>query len=1065
MWRQTLYSEGRPRSQWEFPARTSAHTALAKKCSDREGAVGMEDLHKQLQQETENIVRWKASTEMNTRQLERQLNEAQVTIADQRRNLMELQLNSENLSQSLLKERQERDLVAAKVTHTRQLFRTLEQQKEELVVTLTLFQQDKDLLSAAHHETIQEINGITESFHDLSVQHKQQVDSLTAQAASEVSQLREKIASKEQELKELNESMSRLVHSNSEYEENVSEMTELLKTTAQSLSCAQDKNAALESEIVEVKSLLERVQKEMEEQTQASTVRVNKLQEELNQEQCRRNESQKEFEEAVEKIQYLKKANDTLEGNSSELLDKLEAVTVRKQELEEELNRSNNRITKLMEEHSELEQEVHILSQSLKDMHIKFEHLKSDFQDMQKDKQSFMAQLEESKKILQEEDQLIKHLTEQVSELSQNLQVQKKMEEELKTEILCYKDRNDEMNNTIEYLNKRLQENEVDATKLQEKLVSEVDKNIRSLEEVEFLNEQLNNVRNEWAANNELCEQKIQSITNCAAVTEADLKQQISDIENQFKKTTVEKNTLNKDWEEQQALLKSQKLQLKEQEKELKSKAKALNQEIKKKEKTEASIAMLERKLQSSETEREKLKSDLQEFQRGQEESLKQHEEKQKALEEDLQNKINEISGLKDLARTHETNLKETLQKVVDLQEALDAARSELNVLRDTVDARDKEFEEHKCQSTEAKQSLTNQLKEKEEQLATSSKICDRLQGDVASLKRCMEEQRSKHAAEVHALKESVDEAKKNLKRVKQEMIKVNKEKEDIMQEADTKVKDMLGIIERYRSDNESNMKKITAELLETQQKLALKEADIANVASANTKLLVEAVAATKTNTKSKKSDTYTVDLPLDTEEELKTPSPRQYLSRRRAPFGMYKHTPTAKAIPITKFSGDTLSQEDRPQSSILKAGQRRILVPPTEQKRVAFRSPLSLVCANDGDSSSDAYALELEDSFDEIVNSRKRRPGSIPSVNVAPTYGKATRSSAASVNSDHSPLRAVPDKNDRQQPEEGGKPSCKKVKSNKKYGIKTYSAISPKNKYNAESQQPNKTTAEDWIN
>lgn len=52
--------------------------------------------------------------------------------------------------------------------------------------------------------------------------------------------------------------------------------------------------------------------------------------------------------------------------------------------------------------------------------------------------------------------------------------------------------------------------------------------------------------------------------------------------------------------------------------------------------------------------------------------------------------------------------------------------------------------------------------------------------------------------------------------------------------------------------------------------------------------------------------------------------------------------------------------QEDRPQSSILKAGQRRILVPPTEQKRVAFRSPLSLVCANDGDSSSDAYALEV---------------------------------------------------------------------------------------------------------
>lgn len=47
-----------------------------------------------------------------------------------------------------------------------------------------------------------------------------------------------------------------------------------------------------------------------------------------------RAESQKEFEEAVGKIQYLKKANDTLEGSKAEILDKLEAVVTRKQELE-----------------------------------------------------------------------------------------------------------------------------------------------------------------------------------------------------------------------------------------------------------------------------------------------------------------------------------------------------------------------------------------------------------------------------------------------------------------------------------------------------------------------------------------------------------------------------------------------------------------------------------------------------------------------------------------------------------------------------------------------------------
>ncbi|XP_042860215.1 COP1-interactive protein 1-like [Penaeus japonicus] len=1068
MWRQALHTEGRELSHWNFPARNSAHTALKKKCSEREGAVAMEDLHKQLQQETENIVRWKASTEMNTKQLERQLNEAQVTIADQRRNLMELQLSSENLSQSLLRERQERDLIAAKVTHTRELFLTLEQQKEELVVTLSLFQQDKDLLSNAHNDTIQKINELTENFHSLSMLHKQQVDSITAEAASEVNQLQEKIASKEQELKEMNESLSRLAQIKSMYEEKVSELTELLKITEGSLFCAQDKNTALELEIVEVKGTLESVQKEMEEHIEGLTVQVTKLQEDLKQEECRRTESQKEFEEAVEKIQYLKKANGILEGSKSEILDKLEAMTTRKQELEKELDCSNNKITNLQGEHAEMEREVQLLSLSLKDMHAKFAHLNSDIQDVQKDKQYLKTQLDESKELLEVKDKHVKHQEEQIAELTEVLQVQKKAEEESKAELQCCRDRNDEMSNAIENLNKQIQENADAAVKLQEDLALEADQNIRSLEgDIQTLNEQLTSVRNEWTADNESYELKIQNLTNTAAEVEAELKRQISDIEGQCKKTANEKNTLNKGWEEQQALVKSQKVQLKEHEKELKSKNKALNQEIKKREKTEAAIAALEKKLQSIETERNTLQSELRETLCAQEVALKLQEEKQKALEEELQNKVTEINGLQDLVRTHEANLQETQQKVVDLQEALDAALSNLNIKRDTVDAKDIELDKLKCQSDEAKMNLANQLQEKEEQLATSSNICERLQSDVASLKRCMEEQRSNHMAEVQALEESVDEAKKSLKRVKQEMIKVNKEKEDVMQEADTKVKDMLGIIERYRSDNEVNMKKITAELLETQQKLAMKEADIANVASANTKLLVEAVAGTKTNAKPKTTTVYTEELPLDTDEELKTPSPRQYLSRRRPPFGLYRNTPTAKALPVTRCLGDMPHQEDRTQLSILKAGPRRILVPPTEQKRVVFKSPVSKICANDGDSSSDANAYELEDSFDEIVNPRKRKTGYIPSANVAPTTSaKSSLSMVANVSSDRSPLCDVQTKNDQQQNEESGKRLSKKVKSHKmKYGIKTYSAISPKNKHNTENQEPKQTGEGDWIN
>lgn len=46
-------------------------------------------------------------------------------------------------------------------------------------------------------------------------------------------------------------------------------------------------------------------------------------------------ESQKEFQEAVEKIQFLKKTNGSLEGAKSELLDKVAALTSRKQQLEQ----------------------------------------------------------------------------------------------------------------------------------------------------------------------------------------------------------------------------------------------------------------------------------------------------------------------------------------------------------------------------------------------------------------------------------------------------------------------------------------------------------------------------------------------------------------------------------------------------------------------------------------------------------------------------------------------------------------------------------------------------------
>ncbi|XP_037784025.1 golgin subfamily A member 6-like protein 22 [Penaeus monodon] len=930
MWKPPLHSEGREPMRWDLYERNNEY---AEQCGERrEGTLALEDLHRQLQRETENLFRWKASNEVNTKQLERQLNEAQVTIADQRRNLMELQLNSENLSQSLLKERQERDLIAAKVMHTRQLSLALVQQKEELASTLSLLLQEKDLLSAAHSNTVQKINELSGGLRDLCVTHRQQLGSITTQAAREVRQLQNEITSKEQELNKSKASLSTLVQLQSEYEQKVTELTELLKTREESSSIAREKNIFLESERDEVKSSLERIRAEMEEQKRASAAQLTNLKEELKEEKYRRVESQKEFEEAVEKIQYLKTANDTLEGSKAEILDKLEAVATRKQELEKDLQHGGSMLAALRTEYFEVTQRANFLSQCLGEMQTKFSHLESDFRDMQMEKQSLLAQLDEAKGLLHEERQRVCHQKEKILELSQDLEIK---EEERMTELETCQELN-KMRVVTEQLTKMSQENAEVAAKKQEDRAFAADRKISSWQaEVKSLTEQLSHVRNEWAAEHENYERMIQTITTSASETEAELKRRISEMEDQYIKDIGESVDIERERKEQQALVESQKNYIKQQEKELKSKARALTREIKKREKAQASQETWKKKFQNKESVRVKLRSDLQETVRGQEEALKLHEEKQKALQEELQNKASEISGLRDLARTHETNLQETQQKVVDLQEVLEAALGELNVLRDTEDARDKAFEELKCQSTEVKLSLTNQLQEKEEQLATSSNICDRLQGDVASLKRCLEEQRSKHLAEVRAFEEAVDEAQEEMNRAKQEVIKVNKEKDDAVQKADTKVKDMLSIIEQYRSENEANMKKITAELLETQQKLSMKEADIADVSSANTKLLVEAVVRTST-TVMPKPNTYSEVTSFPSGDELATPSPRKYIPYMFPLRALRREAPRTRAIPMP-----VSSEESRKQPGILKTKLRRTLVPVSQKKRVVFSSSL----------------------------------------------------------------------------------------------------------------------------
>lgn len=76
-------------------------------------------------------------------------------------------------------------LLYFRVMHTRQLSLALTQQKENLAGILSLFQQEKDLLSAAHGDTVEKINELTDGLRDLCVAHRQQVGSIKAQGKAD----------------------------------------------------------------------------------------------------------------------------------------------------------------------------------------------------------------------------------------------------------------------------------------------------------------------------------------------------------------------------------------------------------------------------------------------------------------------------------------------------------------------------------------------------------------------------------------------------------------------------------------------------------------------------------------------------------------------------------------------------------------------------------------------------------------------------------------------------------------------------------------------------------------
>ncbi|XP_071546731.1 uncharacterized protein [Panulirus ornatus] len=723
----------------------------------------MTSLHKQLQEEAENIVRWKANSEIKAKNLERQLQETRNIIDDQRHNLMDLQLHSEHLSQSLLKEHQERELISAKVNHTRQLFLALQDQYEHLLDSSMFFQQDKDFLSAEHSEMIKKLTNL----HEQSVAYQESIQQFKAKTQEnfyhlekQKELLEQQMSVKDHEVISLNE---KLLH----HQETVKDLLETLRTTEASLASIQNEKIVLGSQLDEVKTSLVKAQDELQEQTASLTDHAHRVEKDLKLEQIRLVESQKEFQEAVEKIQYLKKNNDILEGSKSELTEKVAALNTRKQELEEVVACKAEEFQLLEAAQHTLIAEVSRLQQSNANISTKLNSLEIEYKKVEVEKEQLFTELEANKKYLDDEKQLVKRLEEQVTSLKVDVERYEQLQIQLKEEQKIEKEHSQEKDDCLRQLREKLMEKD-EIIVAQEKRISSVEDHSVSF------------------------------------------KQKFTELEEKLAVASCNLEAKEKECDDLAASFKQLKTEVKKLDKELKLKARKLLTESKVKNRLEKKIIGLERQLQNSIEEAQSFENER----KMQEDLLTSVQNTSFAQEEQLNDSLKTVQELK-LANDESLYEQQKLQNKLDatveeFQSYQTLMKSDLERLQNAVNQKEEELKSSVISHEWELDKLRNELEETKE-LNKSVSVHEReLQDHIESLKKELSQIQSVHKEEIVILKNEMENVIHEQKQAKEEADVAIKESVQAKLESDGKVKeDLMSEISTLKSDAEELRMKI----------------------------------------------------------------------------------------------------------------------------------------------------------------------------------------------------------------------------------------------------------------
>ncbi|KAK7086419.1 hypothetical protein SK128_018047 [Halocaridina rubra] len=218
-----------------------------------------------------------------------------------------------------------------RVTHTRQMLLSVEQQCKSLSESVSVLQLEKEHHTTVQADVLEKLQGLTESFENLSLLSETKLQKVVTHAEKKIEQLQNVEI-------DLNDNLEKKEIENSQLRENLNEQDRKIAGLKEDLDSSLKIGKECEENFVQTKIKLDEVQESLCGTRKSFTDEIQKneeLSEELKELHSKLTESRSEFNEAVEKIQMLKKSNDELEGCKSELQTKVEALANCKQELEQ----------------------------------------------------------------------------------------------------------------------------------------------------------------------------------------------------------------------------------------------------------------------------------------------------------------------------------------------------------------------------------------------------------------------------------------------------------------------------------------------------------------------------------------------------------------------------------------------------------------------------------------------------------------------------------------------------------------------------------------------------------